>query len=134
MRVSSVIIYVNCARSGADKPIGRKLDSRCRTGYCVRRQRKAIPYGTPEEQGDEYLLMGLRLAEGVDPDRYRALSGRELNRERLARLIEDGFPRARSRGPHSGDVRRRAAARLGGCGPCHSGAQSLCGNQIIFPK
>ncbi len=45
----------------------------------------------PEEQGDEYLLMGLRLAEGVDPDRYRALSGRELNRERLARLIEDGF-------------------------------------------
>ena len=46
---------------------------------------------TPEEEGDEYLLMGLRLAEGIDPGRYRALSGRELNRERLARLIEDGF-------------------------------------------
>ena len=45
----------------------------------------------PEEQGDEYLLMGLRLAEGIDSGRYRALSGRELNRERLARLIEDGF-------------------------------------------
>ena len=46
---------------------------------------------TPEQQGDEYLLMGLRLAEGVDPARYQALSERELHGERLARLIEDGF-------------------------------------------
>ncbi len=45
----------------------------------------------PEEQGDEYLLMGLQLAEGVDSGRYQALSGRELNRERQGRLIEDGF-------------------------------------------
>ncbi len=45
----------------------------------------------PEQQGDEYLLMGLQLAEGVDPVRYRALSGRELDRERLQSLIDDGF-------------------------------------------
>ena len=45
----------------------------------------------PEEQGDEYLLMGLRLAEGIDPGRYQALSGRELQRERAAWLIEGGF-------------------------------------------
>jgi oxygen-independent coproporphyrinogen-3 oxidase len=44
-----------------------------------------------EEQGDEFLLMGLRLAEGVDPGRYRALSGRELDPEKLRVLIEGGF-------------------------------------------
>ena len=32
-----------------------------------------------EEQGDEFLLMGLRLGEGVDPRRFAALSGRELD-------------------------------------------------------
>src|SRR3974390_399974 len=31
---------------------------------------------TAEEIGDEFLLMGLRLAEGIDPTRYSALSGR----------------------------------------------------------
>ena len=44
-----------------------------------------------EEQGDEFLLMGLRLGEGVDPRRYQALSGRELDLDRLRTLIEDGF-------------------------------------------
>src|SRR5205814_4471408 len=39
---------------------------------------------TPEEQGDEYLLMGLRLAEGVDLARYRGLSGRQLDPVRLS--------------------------------------------------
>jgi oxygen-independent coproporphyrinogen-3 oxidase len=46
---------------------------------------------TPEEQGDEFLVMGLRLSEGVDPRRYEALSGRELNPEKLGTLIEGGF-------------------------------------------
>src|SRR5271165_1502713 len=46
---------------------------------------------TPEEQGDEFLLMGLRLAEGVDPGRYQALSGRELDPEKLRMLVEGGF-------------------------------------------
>ena len=32
-----------------------------------------------EERADEFLLMGLRLAEGIDPKRYAALSGRTLD-------------------------------------------------------
>ena len=44
-----------------------------------------------EEQGDEFLLMGLRLGEGVDPRRYEALSGRALDLDRLRTLIEGGF-------------------------------------------
>ena len=46
---------------------------------------------TAEEQGDEFLLMGLRLGEGVDPRRYEALSGRALDLDRLRTLIEGGF-------------------------------------------
>ncbi len=45
---------------------------------------------TSEQQGDEFLLMGLRLTEGVDPERFRALSGRPLDRTRVERLIEGG--------------------------------------------
>ena len=44
-----------------------------------------------EEEGDELLLMGLRLAEGIDLDRYRALSGRTLDPERLADLLAHGM-------------------------------------------
>ena len=43
-----------------------------------------------EERADEFLLMGLRLAEGIDPDRYRALSGRALDERRIAVLREEG--------------------------------------------
>ncbi len=54
-----------------------------------------------EEQGDEFLLMGLRLREGVDPKRYERLSGREIDRDRVKSLVEDGFieldPRGRLR-------------------------------------
>ncbi len=46
---------------------------------------------TPDEQGDEFLVMGLRLAEGVDPGRYEALSGRALDSGRVRALIADGF-------------------------------------------
>jgi len=46
---------------------------------------------TPEEQGDEFLLMGLRLREGVDPARFKALSGRTLDRQQIASLAADGF-------------------------------------------
>ncbi|RYE30919.1 MAG: coproporphyrinogen III oxidase, partial [Hyphomicrobiales bacterium] len=41
-----------------------------------------------EAQGDEYLLMGLRLVEGIDPQVFKALAGRELNAKRVASLIE----------------------------------------------
>ncbi len=43
-----------------------------------------------EERGDEFLLMGLRLAEGIDPRRYSALSGRALDPDRIALLREEG--------------------------------------------
>ena len=62
-----------------------------------------------EERADEFLLMGLRLAEGIDPGRYAALSGRALDPSRIAmlargrrhqrrsptarlRVTKDGFP------------------------------------------
>jgi oxygen-independent coproporphyrinogen-3 oxidase len=44
----------------------------------------------PGEQADEFLLMGLRLAEGIDPERYAALSGRPLNPRRISILREQG--------------------------------------------
>jgi oxygen-independent coproporphyrinogen-3 oxidase len=43
-----------------------------------------------EERADEFLLMGLRLAEGIDPKRYAAISGRALNPARIALLREEG--------------------------------------------
>ena len=45
---------------------------------------------TAEEIGDEFLLMGLRLAEGIDPTRYSAISGRVLNPKRISILHEEG--------------------------------------------
>jgi putative oxygen-independent coproporphyrinogen III oxidase len=46
---------------------------------------------TPEESGDEMLLMGLRLTEGIDLRRYKAIAGRTLDPRRLADLIEHGM-------------------------------------------
>jgi putative oxygen-independent coproporphyrinogen III oxidase len=43
-----------------------------------------------EERADEFLLMGLRLAEGIDPLAYRALSGRALDPGRIATLRDEG--------------------------------------------
>ena len=43
-----------------------------------------------EERADEFLLMGLRLTEGIDPPRYQALSGRPLDPKRIALLREEG--------------------------------------------
>jgi oxygen-independent coproporphyrinogen-3 oxidase len=44
-----------------------------------------------EEQSDEYLLMGLRLREGVDIHRYEAISGRRLARSQIESLAAEGF-------------------------------------------
>ncbi len=44
-----------------------------------------------EAQGDEFLLMGLRLKEGIDPRRFVALSGRTLDAKRVANLVSDGM-------------------------------------------
>ncbi|MBD8877644.1 radical SAM family heme chaperone HemW [Roseibium polysiphoniae] len=46
---------------------------------------------TEEEQGDEYLLMGLRLVEGIDLARYEALAHRKIDPRRLAALLEHGM-------------------------------------------
>ncbi|WP_315805605.1 MULTISPECIES: radical SAM family heme chaperone HemW [unclassified Bradyrhizobium] len=43
-----------------------------------------------EERADEFLLMGLRLREGIDPRRYAAISGRALDPRRIALLREEG--------------------------------------------
>ena len=40
-----------------------------------------------EEQGDEYLLMGLRLREGIDMHRFEAISGRKINPRQIDDLI-----------------------------------------------
>jgi putative oxygen-independent coproporphyrinogen III oxidase len=45
----------------------------------------------PEERADEFLLMGLRLAEGIDPARYTALAGRTLDPARIEVLAAQGF-------------------------------------------
>ena len=44
-----------------------------------------------EDAGDEYLLMGLRLKEGLDLRRYEEFSGELLNEERIAELIDLGM-------------------------------------------
>jgi oxygen-independent coproporphyrinogen-3 oxidase len=43
------------------------------------------------EQADEFLLMGLRLAEGIDTGRYERLAGRPLPAGRIADLEQQGF-------------------------------------------
>ena len=45
---------------------------------------------TREQEGDEMLLMGLRLREGIARQRYAAWSGRELDPARIADLVSDG--------------------------------------------
>src|ERR1043166_5492867 len=60
---------------------------------------------TRAEQADEFLLMGLRLAEGIDPQRFTALSGHSLDEARITALRADGFVEA----PPDGRLRVTAA-------------------------
>jgi len=46
---------------------------------------------TREEASDEFLMMGLRLTEGIDVGRYVGLAGRALDPERIAALREAGL-------------------------------------------
>ena len=50
-----------------------------------------------EERADEFLLMGLRLAEGIDPERYAALAGRALDPTSDRRAARRGRHRSRCR-------------------------------------
>ncbi|WP_375229430.1 radical SAM family heme chaperone HemW [Roseobacter sp. S98] len=61
---------------------------------------KSVAEGTAEkprhqlsvtDQAEEFLLMGLRLREGIDPARYQALSGRPLDQQSLADLQDLGM-------------------------------------------
>jgi len=45
----------------------------------------------PGEVADEFLLMGLRLREGIDPQRYFLLTGRKLAPSRISELVGDGL-------------------------------------------
>ena len=64
-----------------------------------------------EEQGDEFLLMGLRLSEGVDPRTFERLTGRDIDPARVESLIERRVSRMRRARAHSRDRDGRAAAR-----------------------
>jgi oxygen-independent coproporphyrinogen-3 oxidase len=44
-----------------------------------------------EEEGDELLVMGLRLREGIDPRRFARLAGRALSEVQIAELKSIGF-------------------------------------------
>jgi putative oxygen-independent coproporphyrinogen III oxidase len=61
---------------------------------------------TRDQAADEFLLMGLRLAEGIDPQRYERLAGRPLDVARIATLTGHGFvestPNGRLRVTRSG--------------------------------
>jgi oxygen-independent coproporphyrinogen-3 oxidase len=46
---------------------------------------------TRDEQADEFLLMGLRLSEGIDPRRFAALAGRSLDPIQLTEMRNHGF-------------------------------------------
>ncbi|MFN3276516.1 MAG: radical SAM family heme chaperone HemW [Paracoccus sp. (in: a-proteobacteria)] len=63
--------------------------------------REFIP---PDEQATEYLLMGMRLTEGLDTGRYAALAGEPLDAAAIASLESLGMVR------HEGDRLRATAA------------------------
>ena len=67
-----------------------------------------------EERADEFLLMGLRLAEGIDPRRYAALSGRALDRAPHRRAARRGRDHGRCRRQAARDAGRISRARCGG--------------------
>ncbi|MFN8829031.1 MAG: radical SAM family heme chaperone HemW [Labrys sp. (in: a-proteobacteria)] len=55
---------------------------------------EALVENTPldrEEQADEFLLMGLRLVEGIDLRRFETVRGRPIKHQRLKALIEEGM-------------------------------------------
>ena len=53
---------------------------------------------TREERSDEFLLMGLRLAEGIDLARYEAVAGRRLDSNRIRILAAEGFVESNGNG------------------------------------
>ncbi len=61
---------------------------------------KSIEAVAPQDQANEYLMMGLRIGEGIDRARFEKLAGREMRAESLSHLEEIGMihpPKARIR-------------------------------------
>ena len=52
---------------------------------------------TSQDAATEYMLMGLRLAEGINLDRYAALAGTEVSGSVLSELSESGFVTVQNR-------------------------------------
>ncbi|MDF0601275.1 radical SAM family heme chaperone HemW [Psychromarinibacter sp. C21-152] len=73
-------------RYATDTPLapGAWLDRVARTGS-GEANRDVVP---PNEQALEYAMMGLRLSEGIDRDRYRRIAGQDISDTALARLAE----------------------------------------------
>jgi coproporphyrinogen III oxidase-like Fe-S oxidoreductase len=46
---------------------------------------------SPEEAAEEYLLMGLRLSEGIDLNRLAAIDRRGLDQDRVSALARQGL-------------------------------------------
>ena len=68
---------------------------------------------TREEMSDEFLLMGLRLAEGIDIARFK-LAGRPSIPARSQRLHEHGLIETTAAGPAAGHAAWLSGARRGG--------------------
>ena len=46
---------------------------------------------SPEEQAQEFLMMGLRLKDGIDPNIYEQFAGKPLDPKKLEPMIQDGL-------------------------------------------
>ena len=51
-----------------------------------------------QERADEFLLMGLRLKEGIDLARYSSIAGKPLDQVQIGKLRELGFVESDSAG------------------------------------
>jgi len=51
-----------------------------------------------QERADEFLLMGLRLKEGIDVERYATIAGKPLEEVQIAKLSELGFVESDAKG------------------------------------
>ena len=69
---------------------------------------------TSNEVADEFLLMGLRLAEGIEPARFTALAGRDLDPKRDFISARRRHGRDHRRRPPARDAGRISVARCGG--------------------
>ena len=80
---------------------------------------------------DEFLLMGLRLTEGIDPRGYAQISGRSLDPRRLAILNQEGAVEITAGGTAAGYAGRVSGA---GCGGGGSGGLSFLNRAMTSPS